>query len=93
MNKLTPEEFFGDEMTRTKAIAQARRIGGTHIVRFEVLDMCSSRFGESTCVVIGPECTIPDLEQAGKTSLDVDLSSTIKWPVAYIEVNQGLSND
>ena len=85
MKQETPEEFLkGCDID--KVLATARQLGGTHIVRFEVLDMCSSKFGDSKSVIIGPTCTIKTLEEAGEGKLDMELASTIKWPVAYMEV-------
>jgi hypothetical protein len=87
MKQETPGEFFGGDPENMKnAIASAHKLGGTHIVRFEVLDMCSSRLGECKSVIIGPSCTIKDLDDAMKQKLDMELASTTKFPVAYMEV-------
>jgi len=99
MKQETPEEFFGladnkkgseiyvaGKSNMKKAIGMAHKLGGTHIVRFEVVDMWSRQLGECKSVIIGPTCTIKDLEAAGKGKVDTELVSMTKWPVAYMEV-------
>jgi len=99
MKKETAEVFFGlaeyekgsevyesNKENMKNAITKAHELGGTHIVRFEVLNMCSSKFGEGKSVIIGPSCTIKDLDDAMAGKLDTELASTTKFPVAYMEV-------
>lgn len=56
------------------------------LVCFENLDMCSSRFGDRTCMVVGPSNTtkLADLE----TRRLGDLPSNFQYPVAIWRVKQ-----
>jgi hypothetical protein len=56
------------------------------LVEYEVLDMSSSKLGQSKWLCVGPSCTIKTLEDAEKHRVDIELASTTKWPVRYIEV-------
>lgn len=63
------------------------------VVIYEVLDMCSSKFGERKAVAYALEdaedhlltCHTAEAVVEKYPKLDCHLASTIKWPVAYCE--------
>ena len=48
--------------------------------------MSSSKLGDNKVLAVGPNNTVKTLSDAEKVKLDMDLCSTIKWPVAYCKL-------
>ena len=87
MKKMTQTEFlalFSPECMQS-IFACIKKWKATHVVCYECLDMCSSCLGDRKALCIGPNNTVKTLVDAEKTKLDMELCSTIKLPVAYME--------
>lgn len=54
-------------------------------VCYRVQDLWSSQQGRSVLLLIGPDQTLQNLEQAQQYKHDMELISTTKWPVWYID--------
>lgn len=70
--------------------AAIARFKPTHLVAYVCEDMCSSHCGDSKTLCVGPNNTVPNLEAAFRTKLDMELASTIKWPREWCEVPEEL---
>lgn len=98
MKTVTAEEFFmpaghcsQQEQAKFRAfgedtVQRAREKEATHLVRYEVLDMWSSHFGEAKILMIGPGLTVQTLEEASGLKLDMESIATTKWPTTYMEI-------
>jgi len=56
-----------------------------YLVCYQVLDMWSSQLGATKFVAVGEGCTFASLDVAWGQKLDMELASTIKFPVWYVE--------
>jgi hypothetical protein len=88
MKEMTKDEFLKEYCPATGAQVEEliAKFHPEYLVAYEVLDMCSSHLGENKVLAVGPNNTVKTLADAEKNKLDMELCSTIKWPVAYCKV-------
>ncbi len=77
-------EKFGLEI-RPVIEERAQKLGASHVVCFENLQMDSSAFGAMTALMIGPTCTYKTLDEVRERRLG-ELPSVFQYPTCYAEV-------
>jgi hypothetical protein len=94
LEKISLADLRDERSLWTYASLADRLAADPHVkgaVIYRVEDMCSGRLGEMKAVVYGYDlehgltCTTPEAVATKYPKLDVELASTIKWPVAYVE--------